>query len=556
MSEISVRSAFYASAARVECCPGATVNMLVDDPSCRSAFRTGAATGAVKISNLGRVLDALFTGLWSAAMFGDDILYMEFAGDVIADQKLQCLLTGDTFRATGDYHTLIPCIAMTLGYLWKMKGVDADRFGKIAARFAGVYDAHDTAGHIDKAVLAALCDDFYYGILCHPSIPQRLQAGGSLLPEEVEAIRRSMAEQVEPLKFADISFAPLPDGLIAETPVNGVSNKETPDEVLGAAKDGHFLIPYEWGEESEMYRTSIEALNGFVPDKTFVALLRKIKMRTDKVLARMAAGLDMALDADRVAAIGHDYINVTLTGKPGTGKTRLGHALASATGMPVYVVSNSHNSDEDAYEGMTKMVDGVPTAVMTDTVRCFENGGILLLEEANLPNPAVIMGALGQAVEYPFILKKDGYKPIRRHPLCVIITTMNTGTAGSKVMSQPFANRFKQSFVLDDPEKQEFVRILQSATGAGEAVCTWVYDCYTKVVRCIEEDNAVADTESILLSLSMRSCIGAIENMQEGMEPREAVEHSIIGKIAEQDREVAASCMKVVKAMREPRFKI
>ena len=91
-------------------------------------------------------------------------------------------------------------------------------------------------------------------------------------------------------------------------------------------------------------------------------------------------------------------------------------------------------------------------------------------------------------------------------------------------------------------------------TGAERAVCRWVYECYERVVACIEDDNAVADTESILLSLSMRSCIGAIENIQEGMEPREAVINSIIGKIAEQDREVAESCRKVVLSMREPNF--
>ena len=179
----------------------------------------------------------------------------------------------------------------------------------------------------------------------------------------------------------------------------------------------------------------------------------------------------------------------------------------------------------------------------------------MLLEEINLPQAAVVMGALGQGVEFPFILKKDGYIPIRRHPLCIIISTMNTGTAGAKVLSQPFANRFKQSFVLNDPKRAEFIRILQN-TGAPRKACAWVYAVYERIVNCISDENAMADVESILLSLSMRSCIGALENMQEGMEAREAIRNSIIGKIAEQDMEVAETCAKVLLSCPDPNFDI
>ena len=52
----------------------------------------------------------------------------------------------------------------------------------------------------------------------------------------------------------------------------------------------------------------------------------------------------------------------------------------------------------------------------------------------------------------------------------------------------------------------------------------------------------------------MRTCIGAIENIQEGMEAREAIKNSIIGKIAEQDIDVAKSCEKTLASMRNPDF--
>ena len=123
----------------------------------------------------------------------------------------------------------------------------------------------------------------------------------------------------------------------------------------------------------------------------------------------------------------------------------------------------------------------------------------------------------------------------------------------SKVLSQPFANRFKQSFVLSAPSKEDFIRILQK-TGAGKETCRWVFECYERVIACVEDDNAIADVESILLSLSLRSCKGAIENIQEGMEPRKAVINSIVGKVAERDMTVAESCRDVVMNMRDPTF--
>ena len=136
--------------------------------------------------------------------------------------------------------------------------------------------------------------------------------------------------------------------------------------------------------------------------------------------------------------------------------------------------------------------------------------------------------------------------------MCVIVTTMNVGTAGSKPMSQAFANRFKQSYRLPEPTREDFIHILESS-GADTTMCRWTYDCYTRIVNCVKNEPA-ANVGSILLAPSMRTCFGAIENMVEGVEPRAAVEYSIIGKIAEQDQEVADNCCQVLKSMRDPDF--
>lgn len=518
----------------ISCASPLKVGQAVNDSGAFSSLRPAQVLSATKVSYAAAVIDRLFTGGYAFAKI-DDKLYMEHA-DVVA------VMSGNTINSNG---TLTPDHIMTM---YVVKSIADGTNKELAEIFANISGSITGTGRTSVSLIARFCDSLYYGGLNKNA---EIEIGDELNDEEIDALVRGAApKSLEFLKQANVEK---PKRFKVEAPKKKTeAPKVTTDDVIKKCLDGEYILPYSWSEDQKVYCQDISSLKSFIPNKTFVALLNKISTRENRVIERMRS-LDLNKDADRVAAIGNDYINVTLSGKPGTGKTRLAYALSAATGMPVYTISCSHNTDEDEFQGLTKMVDGKPTSVATSTVSCYENGGILLLEEINLPQAAVIMGALGQAVEFPFILKKDGYIPIRRHPLCVIISTMNTGTAGSKVLSQPFANRFKQSFVLDDPEKEDFIRILMN-TGAERAVCRWVYECYERVVACIEDDNAVADTESILLSLSMRSCMGAIENIQEGMEPREAVINSIIGKIAEQDREVAESCRKVVLSMREPNF--
>ena len=325
-----------------------------------------------------------------------------------------------------------------------------------------------------------------------------------------------------------------------EAPVDEAPVKKS--DVMEDIRNGLYKLNYEWAEDQKPYMSNGNVLKTFVPTETFTTILKKVHFRMNRVLSRMNENPNI----DYIEAIGQDYINLTLVGTPGSGKTVLVHALGEATGMPVYVTISSHNTDEDEFEGKTKMVDGHPAAVPTDFLKCFKEGGICIIEEANLMQAAVAM-ALGQAVEYPFVLKENGYVTVKRHPLCIIITTMNTGTVGSKPMSQAFANRFKSSFLLNEPEMETFIQILANKTGESKALCRWVYTTYNGIVNCVKKNDGMADSESILLSLSMRSCIGAIENIQEGEKPKYAIENSIIGKIGETDLDLSKKCLDALK---------
>jgi hypothetical protein len=295
-------------------------------------------------------------------------------------------------------------------------------------------------------------------------------------------------------------------------------------------KQGKAKVDFEWNENQKVKIPDIKSLDTFVSSETYISLIKKIGDRTTKVIDRMKQGLT----GDD--AIGTDYVNLFVTGKPGTGKTTMAYALGAATGMPVYTIAMTKNTEEDTFQGMNKVVDGSLRFVSTDFLDAYENGGIVVLEEINLPDPSVIMGALGQAVEFPFLLMKDGYIPVKRHPLCIIIGTMNVGTYGSKGVNQALSSRFKQSYTLNDPSKNDFIKILMN-TGADKGLATWVYNAYDKIVSYLKEPSV--NEEDICLNCTLRGCIGAIENIQEGEEEKQAIKNTLVGKIAEVNLELA-----------------
>ena len=230
-----------------------------------------------------------------------------------------------------------------------------------------------------------------------------------------------------------------------------------------------------------------------------------------------------------------------MVGKPGTGKTTLAYALSAATGLPVYTEAISHNTDETAFSGVTTIVDGKPSFCETDFLNAYTNGGIIVLEEINLAQPSVMMGGLGQAIEYPFIVKENGYKDVRRHPLCIIIGTMNVGTAGSKQLNAAFANRFHQVYTLNDPTRESLVDVLVKRTTMDKSVCEWVYGAYEETVRLLMDPDidAECNVEDVIAGLSLRTCMGALECMEEGDSALDAISNSLIGSIALMDLTLA-----------------
>ena len=184
-----------------------------------------------------------------------------------------------------------------------------------------------------------------------------------------------------------------------------------------------------------------------------------------------------------------------------------------------------------------------------------EFGGIDVNEEINLADPSVTMGSLGQKLEYPFIVKKNGYETIVRHPLNVVIATMNVGTNGSNPLNQALANRFKTPYILDDPTSETFINILMKSSGKSRKVCEWVYNAYDATKEYLKSPDVNED--DICQNLSIRTCLGAIENMEEGQTPQRALINSIVGAVAVVDVEVARNLQREkIELLPNPKFEL
>lgn len=325
-----------------------------------------------------------------------------------------------------------------------------------------------------------------------------------------------------------------------ETPEKAAPAATTEDtNAMRPYREGQHIIPYHWNEKQRARIVSPEFLDNFVPIPEFFRLMQKLDFRLKQ---RTLPLLEMGM-TDPVYTRGN-AVNVLLYGNPGTGKTVLAHALSAATGLPLYETKFDKYTESDEIEGKNKIVEGKLAFAETDFLEGYESGGIILMEEINCADQNMLTGTLNNAIEYPSFIMKNGYQKIERNPMTVIIATMNVGTEGTMWLNQAFASRFKQKYRISDPTPEDFIRFLTSY-GYAEYNAKYIYEAYTKIRNSLLESRS---TSEYVLNLSTRACLGALENMEEGDDPKTAITDTLIGAIGIVDPKTAESLEKNVVA--------
>lgn len=388
-------------------------------------------------------------------------------------------------------------------------------------RFQSLVQEYQDEGSVTNEALAIFSDCFDYGYLRHNrSLEVEIEENAPGLLETVrQAVKSkdlkpmSALKNIDVIKFANFDEEDVP------APAGKLSNSE----MMKKIREGVYRFKYEWAPDQKLRIPSLSFLDNYVPNEHFYTLVNKLIYRFASIDKRKEEGMSGS------ALIGNDIVNAFVVGKPGTGKTTTLYALGAALGLPVYSIPLNKHTESDTFEGMNKFVDGKLQFVPTEFLKAFTEPSIIILEEVNLADPGVVMGALGQAVEFPYTLMKDGYIPVTRNANSAIFGAMNIGTYGSRGVNEAFSSRFKQTYILDDPTKEEFIDILSKGGNTIEE-CEWVYNAYNRIIAHLE-DPANGGDEELTLNITLRGCKGALEDIAEGNDPYQAIKNTLVGKI-------------------------
>jgi len=428
-------------------------------------------------------------------------------------------------------------------------------YAETAAYLNVVSNQFSTLGYVPQTDMAALCDCFYY------DLKDDLSTAGmssDIVVKPFDSATKDLVQQsirstamTAPREYLEAAgaedFARFISNMFSNVTFEEFKGKSSTggslvrSSFLEECKKGTYEIGYEWNAEQMKRIRDVSFLDEFIPNEAFETLVELANYDLNEVIDRINIG------KSGVEAIKDNFLNAIIVGKPGTGKTTTAEAVSAALGMPIYTVKNSKNTEEDTYEGMTKVVSGSFAFRSTSFLEAYEHGGIIVLEEFNLADPGVMQGALGQAIEYPFILTKDGYQEIRRHPMCVIISTMNTGTQGAREPNEALTSRAPITLVMEDPDDDEFLAILESK-GNDKKSCHTVFKAYKAIIRYLTD---VAGSEEMVMQVTLRHCIGALKLMRIGKPIKVALNSTMIGSLAIKDlalsREVREAVVETIK---------
>lgn len=528
-----------------ECAADPTVHPNVDisTPS-TSSRRPARSARRAKISALHHAVGSVLKDSTMAAI-------------MTADGSVYCEVTKDGAAYPAVYHENVFYTDVPEGshrfkklfftaYLLS-KAVTAETvYSETAGALALATEEYETNGHVTKETMAYLCDCLYYDAKADlgtamtedmPTIPisssgiqdtvaQAIRVGNMLPVGNVFRAKGSTLDKFGDrchTSFSHVTYSYMP-GDDASIP-SAVS-----EDFMEECKNGVYEIGFDWTEEQQKHVRPASFLDNFIPNEPFVDMVNLVNFDLNQVVDR----INISGQADH-SVIEDNYLNVIMLGKPGTGKTTTAEALSAATGLPIYTVKASKNTEEDTFEGMTKVVAGGFNFQATPFLEAFQNGGIIVVEEFNLADPGVMQGALGQAIEYPFVLMRDGYEEVHRHPLCVIISTMNDGAQGARMPSEAYTSRSPITFIMDDPTKDEFINILHSK-GYAKKDCRSVYKAYTKILKYLSDE---AGSEEMVMQVTLRHCLGALKLMRINTPIKKAIYKTMIGAIAIKDKALA-----------------
>lgn len=503
--------------------PQDTMGMSIPyNPAFSGSTRTTGDVSPIILSTPAKVLDEIFSSRMALGKAGD-VVFVRWK-PVTASSYYYAKCTTSTLAVNPA--NLTECdsavaVLATAGFFGAMMASDT----KLGAMAEEVYSA--TKGGAGKSQklrkVFNVCDALNYS-----SDSIEIEFSTDLTVEEVN--RGIQTGLITPV-------APWIPTFMVSTEASGVTKKQSDlGDVLERAKKGEFAIPFSWDFDQREYIPSIKVLETYVPTALFGHALNILHTKLCQALEKSEEYFSDGL------AGATDYINMMFFGDPAGGKTITWKALAAALQIPYYVVIGDKYTEDDAIEGKNKVVSGEIQYVPGEFVAAFERGGIVVLEDANLWPSNVLMGALGQALESPYCIWKDGYERTSRHKLCVIGTNINPGAQGTNDFNEAFQSRFRYVMEVETPSDDQFVDVLCIGHPELKQEAKYIHGFYQKLQTWLRSDEIACS--DIAMSVSLRACQGALDLIEFGFSIKEAIKNAMVNHVLIKNPDLKSAAIK------------
>lgn len=230
--------------------------------------------------------------------------------------------------------------------------------------------------------------------------------------------------------------------------------------------------------------------------------------------------------------------NILLTGAKATGKNVLASNLSYIFGRPSWNISFHVNTDYNSLIGADTFKDGEVVFRKGPIYQAAINGGFAVLDEVNMAKNEAI-SVLHATLDHRRIIDIPGYEKIKLNKNTRFIATMNYGYIGTRELNEALASRFLiinmpniTSENLDKLLNDKFPKLKKKY----KIAFIEMFDSLQK-----KSENSEISTKSV----DLRGLISAIETMQIGLNPYDAIQMAIINKSFDEfEREIVTDTVK------------
>lgn len=230
--------------------------------------------------------------------------------------------------------------------------------------------------------------------------------------------------------------------------------------------------------------------------------------------------------------------NILLTGAKATGKNVLAENLSYLFARPSWNVSFHVNTDFSSLIGADTFKDNQVTFRKGPIYEASTRGGFAILDEINMAKNEAI-SVLHASLDHRRIIDLPGYEKIKLDPNTRFIATMNYGYVGTREVNEALASRF---MIIHMPNitKENLDKLLADTfTSLKEEYRKAFIDMFISLQ--FKSENNEISTKSV----DLRGLISAIETMQIGLNPYDAILMGIANKSFDEfEREIVIDTIK------------